>query len=131
MTENEHDENVRALHGEWRAIGLLEAIPRLGARVVETDGGAIAVFRTATDELFAIDDRCPHRGGPLSPGIVAGTTVTCPLHGWNIELASGSAVAPDEGIVSTYPVKVIAGRVFLCLEPRASIPTCDAACGAG
>lgn len=130
MNERDIDAKVQTLHGDWQAVGTIDAIPRLGARVVETDEGNIAVFRTATDEVYAIEDRCPHRGGPLSPGIVAGSTVTCPLHGWNIDLASGSAVAPDEGVVGTYPVRVIDGRVYLSLTRVEGAMPCAAACGA-
>lgn len=100
---------------DWTEVARLDEIPRLGARVVRTAQGDIAVFRTATDEVFALKDACPHRGGPLSQGIVHGKRVTCPLHAWNIELDCGRAVAPDEGCVPSYPVKVLDGRVFLSL----------------
>ncbi len=82
---------------EWVKVCELGDIPLLGSRVVQTARGDIAVFRTAGDEVFALHDRCPHKGGPLSQGIVAGTTVTCPLHGWKIGLRSGEAELPDEG----------------------------------
>lgn len=99
---------------QWIEIGRLEEIPRLGARVVSTEWGPIAVFRTSHDEVFALDDRCPHRGGPLSQGIVHGSTVTCPLHGQKINLADGQAVAPDKGCTHHYPVKVVGtGQVLL------------------
>jgi nitrite reductase (NADH) small subunit len=94
-------------------IGRLSAIPRRGARVLETAAGPIAVFRTSDDRVFALRDRCPHRGGPLSQGIVHGTCVTCPLHDWVIELATGTARAPDEGAVETFAVHVERGRVLL------------------
>ena len=97
----------------WTEIAVLEDIPRLGARVVRTATVDIAVFRTAGDEVFALKDECPHRKGPLSQGIVHDSTVTCPLHNWKIDLASGSAKGPDEGCTRTYPVKVEDGRVFL------------------
>lgn len=99
----------------WIDIGALADIPPLGARVVRTDGGDIAVFRSSEDEVFALDDSCPHRGGPLSQGIVHGRRVTCPLHNWVLELADGSAVAPDEGCATTYPVRLEEGRVLLQL----------------
>ena len=73
----------------WTEIAKLEDIPRLGARVLKTDTMNIALFRTAQDEVFAIRDECPHQEGPLSQGIVHGTSVTCPLHNWKIDLASG------------------------------------------
>lgn len=97
----------------WIEIGKLEDIPRLGSRIVRTELGDIAVFRNAQDEVFALRDRCPHKGGPLSQGIVHGRRVTCPLHNWVIELESGEAVAPDVGCAKHYPVKLEAGRVLL------------------
>ncbi|WP_455205450.1 nitrite reductase small subunit NirD [Kaarinaea lacus] len=97
----------------WKDIAALNDIPRLGARVVKTDTVHIAVFRTAGDEVFALKDECPHRKGPLSQGIVHDNTVTCPLHNWKIDLASGDAKGPDEGCTRSYPVKVENGRVYL------------------
>lgn len=104
----------------WIEVGSIEAIPRLGARVVQTSSGDIAVFRTAADTVFAIDDRCPHRGGPLSCGIIHGERVTCPLHAWQVELTSGAAVAPDTGAVRRYDTRVVDGVIYLRLgqEPR-------------
>lgn len=97
----------------WLDIGPLDAIPREGARVVRITGGCIAVFRTAADEVFALQDRCPHKAGPLSDGIIHGSHVTCPLHNWVISLETGLAEGPDEGSVPTYPVKVSDGRLLL------------------
>ncbi len=99
-------------------IGAAEDVPRLGARVVQAGPRRIAVFRAADDSYFALDDRCPHRGGPLSQGIVHGARVTCPLHNFVIELDSGRAVAPDQGCVARYEVKVEGGRLWLALESR-------------
>jgi nitrite reductase (NADH) small subunit len=98
---------------DWQDIGTLEEIPRLGSRVVRTPQGDIAIFRTADDRVFALRDRCPHKGGPLSQGIVHGQRVTCPLHNWVIELTSGQAVAPDVGCTGPYPVRLEGGRVLL------------------
>ena len=98
---------------DWIEVGGLDEIPRLGARVVETEEGNIGLFRTADDEVFALLDHCPHRGGPLSQGIVHGRRVTCPLHNWVVELSDGEVVAPDEGCAASYPVRVEGGRVFL------------------
>ncbi|MDH2327763.1 nitrite reductase small subunit NirD [Cereibacter sp. SYSU M97828] len=94
-------------------IGPLSDIPRQGARVVKTPHGCVAVFRTATDQVFAIDDACPHKGGPLSEGIVHGTSVTCPLHSWVFDLNTGMAQGADEGTVATYAVMVEDGRILL------------------
>jgi nitrite reductase (NADH) small subunit len=106
---------------EWHDIGAAEEVPRLGARVVRVGERQIAVFRTSDDAYFALDDRCPHRGGPLSQGIVHGHRVTCPLHSFVIELASGNAVAPDQGCVRRHDVQVEAGRVRLSLNTRKSM----------
>jgi nitrite reductase (NADH) small subunit len=90
-------------------------IPALGSRVVERAAGDLALFRTAGDVVFALLDRCPHKGGPLSQGIVHGQAVTCPLHNWQIALDSGTARAPDVGCVKRYPVRIAAGTVYLDL----------------
>jgi nitrite reductase [NAD(P)H] small subunit len=100
----------------WTEIARLDEIPRLGARVLRTDTMDIAIFRTATDQVFALRDRCPHKGGPLSQGIVHGGTVTCPLHNWKIDLASGEAQGPDEGCAHNYAVKVENGVVYLAFN---------------
>lgn len=99
----------------WVKLAVLDEIPPLGARVVRGANVNIAVFRTSRNEVYAIGDACPHQGGPLSQGMVAGDEVTCPLHGMRICLADGKAVAPDEGCVATYPVKVEDGIVYLQL----------------
>lgn len=101
--------------GQWVEVGLLDAIPVLGSRVIKTPGGDIAVFRNRQDEVFALRDRCPHKGGPLSQGIVCGKTVTCPLHNWVIQLQDGQAVAPDEGVTTTYPTRVENGMVYVAI----------------
>ena len=107
---------------EWKPVCRIEDIPRLGARRVQRAvGGAVAVFRTADDQVFALLDRCPHRGGPLSQGIVFGTHVACPLHNWTIGLADGCAVAPDEGSTPVFHVRVEDGRVFLDAGELASL----------
>jgi nitrite reductase (NADH) small subunit len=97
----------------WIDIGALADIPARGARVVKTALGCVAVFRTAGDEVFALSDRCPHKGGPLSEGIVHGKSVTCPLHNWVFSLETGQAQGADEGQVPTYPARVEAGRILL------------------
>ena len=113
----------------WLAIGVLHDIPRLGARVVRTLHGDVAVFRNSSDEVFALLDRCPHRGGPLSEGIVHGRLVSCPLHAWQVQLDSGEAKAPDIGCVPRFPVKLIGTQVYLGLQPlaesRARLNTVD------
>ena len=108
---------------EWKSICTLEEIPRLGSRVVRSTSGDIAVFRTSGNEVFALRDQCPHKGGPLSQGLVHGNQVTCPLHGWKLRLDSGEAVAPDEGCARRYPIRVDRGErrtivVELSAPPR-------------
>jgi len=97
----------------WIKVGALSDIPALGALVVETADGPVAVFRTADDHVFALHDSCPHKQGPLSEGIVQGRRVTCPLHNWVIELETGQAVAPDRGRTACFAVKVEEGLVWL------------------
>jgi nitrite reductase (NADH) small subunit len=98
---------------EWSRACRVEEIPVLGARVVKSACGNIAVFRNAQNEIFALLDKCPHKGGPLSQGIVYGRKVACPLHNWNIQLEDGHAVAPDVGCARPFPVKVENGEVFV------------------
>jgi len=107
---------------EWIDIGTLADIPKQGARVVRHPDGDIAVFRTADDELFALRDRCPHKGGPLSQGIVYGNKVACPLHDWKINLDTGLAVTPDEGCAARFPVRLEGGRVLLSLTADEGCP---------
>lgn len=102
----------------WIAIGSVEDIPMRGARCVNTPQGRIAVFRTADDKVFAIEDQCPHKHGPLSQGIVHGNAVTCPLHNWVISLETGKAQGADEGAVRTIPVKIEGDRLLISLEAQ-------------
>jgi len=98
----------------WKSICAVTDIPVLGARRVErARGGAIAIFRNTEDKVFALLDRCPHKGGPLSQGIVFGESVACPLHNWTIGLPDGCAKAPDEGCTPKFSVKVDNGTVYL------------------
>jgi nitrite reductase (NADH) small subunit len=103
----------------WTAIGSISEIPLRGARCVETPGGKIAVFRTADDRVFAIDDHCPHKGGPLSQGIVHGAAVTCPLHNWVISLETGKALGVDQGCVRTIPVRLEGDTILIALDAPA------------
>jgi len=110
---------------EWIEVGSLNDIPKLGARVVNTPDGDIAVFRTADDGVFALLDSCPHKGGPLSQGIVHGDRVSCPLHDWKINLDNGVAVAPDEGCAASYPIKMDGETILLSLIPNEGCPSQD------
>jgi nitrite reductase (NADH) small subunit len=98
---------------DWVKVTELEEIPTLGARTIEMDTMTIAVFRNSKDQVFALKDECPHKKGPLSQGIIHGTTVTCPLHNWKISLESGEAVAPDEGCTNTFDTKIEEGIVYI------------------
>jgi nitrite reductase (NADH) small subunit len=108
--------------GDWQLVCRVEDIPALGARrVARPQGMDVAVFRGDNDEVFALLDRCPHKGGPLSQGIVFGTSVACPLHNWTIGLADGCAKAPDEGCTPRFTVRVDDGAVYLNAVELASI----------
>jgi nitrite reductase (NADH) small subunit len=104
----------------WVKIGSINDIPRRGARCVASPRGRIAVFRTGDDQIFATEDRCPHKGGPLSQGIVHGTSVTCPLHNWVISLETGQALGADQGAVRTIQVKVEGDDLFIAADADAS-----------
>ena len=107
--------NTAATH--WIPICKIDDIPILGARRIKKSMGAeVAVFRNAEDEIFAVLDVCPHKGGPLSQGIVFGNSVACPLHNWTIDLGTGCAKAPDEGCVKRFRVQVNGREVCLDSE---------------
>jgi len=107
---------------DWKAVCRVEDIPVLGARRVRRARGAdVAVFRTDDDRVFALLDRCPHKGGPLSQGIVFGESVACPLHNWTIGLADGCARAPDQGCTQRFSVRIDNGVVHLDLDELNSI----------
>ena len=102
------------MSNQWKAICNVADIPVLGARVVKRAAlPDVAIFRNSRDGVFALLDRCPHKGGPLSQGIVFGERVACPLHNWSIELQTGCALAPDEGCTRKFSVKVEDGHVYL------------------
>lgn len=100
---------------KWVEIGNLDEIPKLGSRVVRTATDEIAIFRAADDSVFALSNRCPHKQGPLSEGILHGHRVTCPLHNWVIELENGEAVAPDVGCAKSYPVRMEGEMILLAI----------------
>jgi nitrite reductase (NADH) small subunit len=105
----------------WTEIGTVEDIPFLGSRVVTTSMGDIAVFRSGANEIFALRDKCPHKSGPLSQGIVHGKRVTCPLHSWVVELETGAALAPDHGCAHTVPCQVVEGHIRLRLGAQGKV----------
>lgn len=97
----------------WIDIAALQDIPKRGGRVVKTAQGCIAIFRTHDDRVYALDDACPHKKGPLSEGLVHGAAVTCPLHNWVIDLKTGEARGEDKGSVATHEIRIERGRVLL------------------
>jgi len=99
----------------WVSIGPLTEIPRQGARCVKNGDMSIAVFRTSQDQVFALEDKCPHKNGPLSQGIVHDGCVTCPLHNWVISLETGAAQGADVGQTTTFEIKIEDGNVLLAL----------------
>ena len=106
----------------WKEICAVTDIPLLGARRVARDKGLdVAIFRTSTDEIFALLDSCPHKGGPLSQGILFGNAVACPLHNWTIGLDTGKAKEPDEGCTPSFAVKVDGGKVYLDADELATL----------
>ena len=104
------------MSNNWTEVTELTQIPVLGSRVIKTREMDIAVFRGTNDKVYAIRDACPHKSGPLSQGIMHGTSVTCPLHNWKIDLINGEALGPDEGCTNVFPAKVEDGKVFLQLN---------------
>ena len=105
----------------WIDIGLLDDIPRRGARCIENGPTTIAVFRTEDDRIFALEDRCPHKNGPLSQGIVHDGCVTCPLHNWVVALETRTAQGADEGATRAFSCRLEGDRVFVCLSPKAAM----------
>lgn len=100
----------------WRHVCAVTEIPPLGARIIEkTAHGPVALFRNDADEVFALLDRCPHKQGPLSAGIVHGRSVTCPLHNWRIQFEDGHAMEPDIGCTTRFDVRVENGQVMVRL----------------
>ena len=109
----------------WLQVCSLDDIPRLGSRVIQSPAGNIAVFRNNDNEVFALNDRCPHKGGPLSQGIVFDRRVTCPLHNWVISLETGDATGPDVGCTQRYDICVEDGTVYIALPDDGAVETED------
>lgn len=101
---------------KWVDVCAVEDIPAQGSRIVKTPDGCLALFKTNSGEIFALNDQCPHKKGPLSQGIVHDKFVTCPLHAWVFSLETGEAQGADEGRVTTFPIRVVAGRVEINLN---------------
>ncbi|MDQ6665830.1 MAG: nitrite reductase small subunit NirD [Acidobacteriota bacterium] len=105
---------------DWIKITEATNIPLREGRSVALDGVEIAIFNLG-DRFLAIDNACPHRGGPLCDSIVSGSTVICPLHGWRISLETGAVLKPDacERVVC-YPVRVEDGVVMVEVPPASN-----------
>ena len=108
----------------WVEIGSLDDSPLQGGRVVRSKAGCLAVFRTSDDAVYVLADRCPHRGGPLSNGIVHDKSVTCPLHNWVISLETGEALGQDEGRVQTFDVRIDQRKILIDANALATSPVC-------
>lgn len=104
---------MNTIDKSWIEAGKVDDIPLRGARIVRAAWGDIAVFRTGDGSVFALEDRCPHRQGPLSQGIVHGRSVTCPLHNWVISLETGRVEGPDDGCARAIAVRIDDGRILL------------------
>jgi nitrite reductase (NADH) small subunit len=98
---------------QWIDVGAVEDVPLRGSRVISTPNGDIALFKTAAGRIFALWDKCPHKGGPLSQGIVHDDSVTCPLHNWVIGLETGEVKGPDQGCARKVSVMIDAGRIHI------------------
>ncbi len=105
----------KVMSHNWFEVCKLDEIPPAQARTVKAGDSVIAVFRLSGDRVKAVENRCPHKNGPLAEGIVSGDDVLCPLHNWRIHLNSGEVAAPDEGCVKTYACKVENDMVLLKL----------------
>lgn len=110
---------IEKIMNQWIEVGHVDDVPRLGSRVVSSPFGDIAIFKTKDNQLFALRDKCPHKGGALSQGIIHGHKVTCPLHNWVISLLDGEAQGFDEGCTTTYQVKTDGSLIYLALSETA------------
>ncbi|MDJ0615034.1 MAG: nitrite reductase small subunit NirD [Rhizobiaceae bacterium] len=106
---------MNALQTAWVEIGTLDDIPRQGSRCISVGEMTVAIFRTMDDQVFALEDKCPHKNGPLSQGIVHDGCVTCPLHNWVISLETGEAQGADEGQTKSFPVKLQDNKILFDL----------------
>ena len=103
---------------KWVRITDVRNIPAREGRAVQISSTSIAVFNL-DGRFVALENRCPHKGGPLADGIVGAGTVTCPLHNWRVSLESGRVTKPCDGedlSVRTFDVRVENGVLMLSLE---------------
>ncbi|MBI3210379.1 MAG: nitrite reductase small subunit NirD [Candidatus Solibacter usitatus] len=101
-------------NSNWIAITNASNIPAREGRSVSVGHTEIAIFNLG-ERFAALENKCPHRGGPLADGIVGGTTVTCPLHNWRVCVDTGDVTKPagHSACVRSYAVKVNEGIVYL------------------
>lgn len=101
-------------NNRWVRIATCESIPLREGRSVEVAGRTIAIFNLG-DRFLAVDNRCPHKGGPLAEGIVSGTTVVCPLHAWKVDVETGTVKnsASPVSCIETFRTRVEAGVILM------------------
>ena len=100
---------------KWLRVAPVGAIPEKEGRRVQHGDQVVALFNLGK-EYCAVENQCPHKGGPLADGIVAGKNVFCPLHNWKISLENGCALSGGAGQVKTFPVKVEGNEIYLAFE---------------
>lgn len=104
------------------------ALPPGKGETIELGGRRIAVFNIG-GQFYALDDTCPHRGGPLGPGWIEGEkcTVACPLHGWEFDLKTGACLTVPSRPVRAHLVRVVEGKVEIAVQPAGGVPISDPA----
>lgn len=102
-------------------IGHISEIESMRSRVITIEDTEIALFKLSTGEIKAIENKCPHKGGKLSEGILCDHHVFCPLHDWKINLNDGLVQKPDEGCVVSFRVEADSesGDLYLYMEDKA------------
>ena len=105
-------------HEKWIPVAKVNDIPIREGRRVLCEHHEVALFNLG-DGYLAVDNRCPHKAGPLADGIVAGKNVFCPLHNWKINLETGCALSGGSGRVKSYPVKELNGKIYVAFDAGA------------
>lgn len=96
-------------------ISSVEQLPEKLGKCVKVRDMELALFRSSSGQIYALENRCPHKGGDLSQGIVSGEFVFCPLHDWKICMKDGKVQEPDHGCVKTYKVEMNDDKLFILL----------------
>lgn len=99
----------------WQPVARTHEIPVREGRKVSFEGHEVALFNLG-EKYLAVDNRCPHKQGPLADGLVSGESVFCPLHNWKISLENGCALSGGEGKVKVYPVKIVNQSVCIAFK---------------